>query len=168
MQWSLRDAKEADIGGMMLVQLSCFQRTLSHYYSQDQVEHLVLSQSVQAFTSLINEDHCIVAEDDSTGAIVAFGCIGKTSSGDFTAKCDFELQKLYVSPSVSRRGLGSRLFRELERRVMNQSGHGIGVVSTLNAVPFYQSCGFRVTMEDGIVYFEKKPFECKHLEKWLN
>ena len=168
MQWSLRDAKEADIEGMMAVHLSCIQKMLSCHYTQDEVEHLLSLQSRRTYASLMSNGHCIVAEDGSTGDILAFGCMGKCSSDDFTAGCDHELHKLYVAPSVSRRGLGSELYLELERRVVSQGGRGIGVISTLNAVPFYQARGFEVTVEDGVVHFGERPFECKYLEKRLN
>ena len=169
MQWTLRDAEEADAEGMMLVHLSCIQNTCSHYYSPDQVKRWSLSQSTEGYAAFVrNGDHCIVAEDKDTGNIVAFGCMGKSSDGDYSARCNFELRKLYVAPTASRRGLGKLVFCELEKKVLNEGGFGIGVISSLNAAPFYKSRGFFVTVEHALANVGQTLLECKHLEKWFD
>ena len=166
--WSLRDAKESDIEGMKLIHATSFREILCCCYTQDEIEHMLSMHTWQVYSSLINDGgHCIVAEDNSTHSILAFGCIGKCSNDNFTTSCDFELGKFYVDPSMLRRGLGTELFLDLEKRIVSEGGHGIGVVSSSYAVPFYQAQGFVVTVEDGVTYYGKRPFACKLMEKLL-
>lgn len=149
-QWSIRDAKETDVEGIMQVHLDCIQKICCHHYTQHQVENWLKRQSLQRYTSFIkqNSDFIVVLANNSQSGeddpvIVAFAHMGKEVNGKFSSQVDLEVYGFYVSPNVSRRGVGKLLFRELERRALEQGGCGIGVISTLNAVPYYEACGFR-------------------------
>lgn len=105
--------------------------------------------------------HCVVVEDSNKN-IVAFGyIIGKTLNFDveFTKGIDCKLDKLYVSPDVSRQGVGKLLYRELERRALEEGASGIGLLSSLYAVPFYEAHGFTVTRDAIFGVLEAKVME---------
>ena len=169
MQWLLRDAEKGDAERMVQVHLKCIKEIYSNIYSEYQVDCLTKALSLESYVPFITgDDHCVVAEDSKTGDIVAFGCIGKTFTGEFTNIVDFELRKLYVSPDSLRRGIGKLLYGELERRVLEEGGRGIGVTSSLNAVPFYEARGFTLLAGDTFVDVGETAFKCKHLEKQLD
>jgi N-acetylglutamate synthase-like GNAT family acetyltransferase len=164
MQWTLRDAEETDVEGILSVHVSSTKKILSRSYNRDEIKHLL--RNLPDYASVIENDYCVVAECSATGDIIAFGCVAKTySDGDFSSKCDFELQKLYVHPSASRRGIGTEIYQELEKRIVNQGASGIGVVSSLYAQPFYESCGFITVVEEVVKYFGKMPVRAILLEK---
>lgn len=52
--------------------------------------------------------------------MIAFGYIGRTFVHEliFSENVNFELSKCYVSPDMSRRGLGKALCTKLERRAL--------------------------------------------------
>jgi N-acetylglutamate synthase-like GNAT family acetyltransferase len=168
MQWSLRDAEETDVEGMLSVHVSSTQKMLPCSYNREEMKSILSPQHLPDYAAIIENGYCVVAECNRTGDIIAFGCIARTSNSDFSSKCDFELLKLYVHPSASRRGIGTEIYQKLEKRIVNQGASGIGVVSTLYAEPFYISCGFSVTVEDAVKHFGWRSVKCKHMEKWLN
>lgn len=142
-QWSIRDARETDVEGIMQVHLDCIQKICCHHYTQHQVENWVKRQSLQRYTSFLQQNNDFIVVLTKGGSdVVAFGNMGKEVNEKFTSHVNFEVYGCYVSPNVVRRGVGTLLLGELERRAVEQGGCGIGVMSTLNAIPFYESCGF--------------------------
>lgn len=168
----MRDAEESDTEGIMRVHTDCILKVCSSHYSQDQVQRWAQAQTLQRYASLVSRpDHFVlVVERGDSKRVVGFGHMGR-SEGRFSPEVDFEIYSFYVSPAVSRRGVGRMLYAELERRALRQGGCGIGVKSSLNAVPFYEACGFvgdggagvGVHMGGGVV-----ELECKSLEKKLD
>lgn len=122
-------------------------------------------QSLERYTSFIKQDNdFVVVVARGRSDVVAFGHMGKDVNVKFMPYVNFEVYGFYVSPNVLRRGVGTLLFGELEKRALEQGGHGIGVISTLNAVPFYEACGF----EEKEQYFhEELKLESKCMEKTL-
>ncbi len=153
----------------MRVHLDCIQKVCGSHYSQDKVQDWAKRQSLQRYASFIkqNDEFPVVlsnndAHSSNSVAVVAFGHMGKEIKGKFSAWVDFELYGFYVSPDNLRRGVGKLLFGELQKRAPEQGGRGIGVVSTLNAVPFYEACGFGVV---GVHYHGDLQLECRVMEK---
>ena len=54
------------------------------------------------------------------------------------------IKYLYVSPESAGNGIGKLLMRELEKRARNCGCALLVLASSLNAVGFYESCGFYV------------------------
>ena len=142
----MRDAQETDIDGIKQVHRTCFQQVCSTHYTEDVVQKWLNAE--RDYLSWIKSavHFLIVADIDDT--IFAFACVQKISPELYSPEIDFELHKLYVSPAAGRRGIGRKLLEELERRVSNDGGKGIAVKSSLNAVPFYEACGYRCTLPD--------------------
>lgn len=106
-------------------------------------------QNHQRYASFIRQESDFVlvlrrGSDKDEATVVAFGHMGQELQGIFSAWVTHEVYGFYVSPDCLRKGVGRLLFGELERRALEQGSNGIGVVSTLNAVPFYEACGFEV------------------------
>jgi putative acetyltransferase len=56
----------------------------------------------------------------------------------------YELRACYVSPTATRRGVGSAILREIERVAYDRGATRLGADSSLNAEPFYRSNGYGV------------------------
>ena len=164
----MRDAVEADAEGIMRVHLDCIHKVCGPHYTPKQVESWAKRQSLQRYISFLqqrNEFVVVLPNSDCHGNVMAFGHMGKEIKGKFSAWVDFELYGFYVSPDNLRQGIGKVLYSELERRAaIEQGGSGIGVVSTLNAVPFYEACGFEVV---GVYFHGDLQLESRIMEKRL-
>jgi GNAT superfamily N-acetyltransferase len=72
-----------------------------------------------------------------------------------------ELSGLFVAPDQWRRGIATKLVREVERRARAEGATALVVTSAMNAVPFYAFCGFvdtgAATVEFGIARTMRKP-----------
>ena len=104
--------------------------------------------------------------EDSEGEMAAFGHLGQCGDRErYSSEVTFEVFGFYVSPKVQRRGVGRKLMAELERRAMAQGCVRLGVCSTLNAIPFYEACGFVVIKDSHCHSLGGVELECKVLEK---
>ena len=161
----MRDAQERDLDGIMQVHLSCIQQLCSLYYSEDIVQKWVNAQ--HEYSSWIDEATHFLVVVDRDDNVVAFASAGTPSTELSSSKMAFELYKLYVSPAMGRRGIGKRLLKEIEKRVSNDGGNGIVLRSSMNALPFYEACGYRCVLT-GIAHVGEARIEYKRLEKFLS
>ena len=145
MQWHFRDAEERDIDDCAQIHVDCIHTTLSAYYSQIQLQQYLAALDYQFYVQMLKTGHFVVAEEKDSNSIIAFAYMEKATICSFSTDVDFEIQKFYVSPNKSRKGVGKALYRELERRVVEQGAHSIGVKSSSYAISFYETCGFRLT-----------------------
>ena len=58
-----------------------------------------------------------------------------------------EIKRVYVSPSVQGRGIGSVIVRALEREARSRNIAVLKIQSSPNAVPFYRKLGYRAENE---------------------
>ena len=164
----MRDAREADAEGIMRVHVDCILKLCSSHYSEERIQRWSSSQSLERYISFIkDESDFVVVTSKQDDTVLAFGHMGKSREG-FSGDINFEIFGFYVSPQVARRGVGKMLSAELERRALEQGARGIGVKSSLNAIPFYEACGFRQTAACGsCVGGRDVELECKPMEKVL-
>ena len=152
----------------MQLQLYCTRKSFS-CYNNEQIESLAKkSQNLEYYKSSIEKGDDVVLMVDQEDRVVAFGILGKKTSKELSNRVDFELFKLYVSPQVQRKGVGKRLYWELERRVLARGGYGIGVCSSLCAILFYEACGFTMTVDNSVLVIGKTQIPVKFLEKHLD
>ena len=70
---------------------------------------------------------------EENGALLGFGVLDLSES---------LINATYVSPKVTRRGVGRRLVQTMETIARRQGVTRLHLSSTLNAVPFYESLGY--------------------------
>lgn len=61
---------------------------------------------------------------------------------EYEADVDAEVAGVYVHPSVTRQGVGTKIYSELERRARANDVRTLELSASLNAVPFYEIHGF--------------------------
>jgi len=93
----------------------------------------ITAQHVEAVQSNLDGEYRLVAEIDRR--LVGIACIIAQKN---------ELRACYVTPSASRRGVGSALLQEIERAAREQGSTYLEAESSLTAEPFYRSNGYLV------------------------
>lgn len=64
------------------------------------------------------------------------------------------IQAVYVDPYCGRRGIGRKLVSALEHHARHSLNPVLKVTSSLNAEPFYRSCGFQQVEEMVTKYWQ--------------
>lgn len=88
----------------------------------------------------------VVAEVD--GRVAGFGDVTGVDPNDYDvvaeerADATGEVRAVYVHPDFARRGVGSALLAELERRARDRGFETLVLTASLNAVPFYERRGY--------------------------
>lgn len=91
----------------------------------------ITNETVAAFLENPDCEICVVAELD--GEIVGIGSVVPHLS---------QPRACYVSPKGARKGVGTRIVRELERIARQNGVMRLESVSTITAEPFYRSLGY--------------------------
>jgi GNAT superfamily N-acetyltransferase len=60
---------------------------------------------------------------------------------------DAEVEELFIEPSVWRKGIGTRLLEEAERRAVVAGARCLQVAANPRAQAFYEACGFQMIGE---------------------
>ena len=76
-----------------------------------------------------------------------------------------ELRACYVTPSASRRGVGSALLRAIERAAREQGTTYLEADSSLTAEPFYRSNGYLVRERGEHVLHNGQRMACVKMRK---
>ncbi|HEX5442721.1 MAG TPA: GNAT family N-acetyltransferase, partial [Pirellulales bacterium] len=107
----------------------------SHYSSVDR-EAWASAAMPDGFAGLVLTRDFLVAELD--GAVVGFGFLNRETA---------ELEALFVSPGVARRGIGKAILRSLERIAHDVGLTSLRLSASLNSVEFYAAVGYQATGE---------------------
>ncbi|MEM9568091.1 MAG: GNAT family N-acetyltransferase [Cyanobacteria bacterium P01_E01_bin.34] len=102
--------------------------TIAHctrVYTAKQIQVLLQTNNPRRYSSHLT----MVAEWDSR--IVGYASLWSNS-----------IQAVYVDPYCGRRGIGRKLVSALEHQAKHSINPVLTVTSSLNAEPFYHSCGF--------------------------
>jgi len=78
-----------------------------------------------------------------------------------------ELRACYVSPLVSRRGVGSALLLEIERAAREQGSPYLDADASLTAAPFYSSNGYLVRERGERVLHNGQRMACIRMRKTI-
>ena len=138
---TVRDALSADAAPVAAIGRSAVPDTY-----RDVVDPVVLRNIVEqsysieplaaciAQSSTSSDAHFIVAElDERVVGFLHFDCLGSEP----------ELHRIYIDPSMKRRGIGSRLLLELHARLAPGASYILMVIAAnLPAVSFYRRHGF--------------------------
>jgi N-acetylglutamate synthase-like GNAT family acetyltransferase len=101
------------------------------HYTPEEIESWAGPRKPEHYVESIRNKEFYVAEED--GAVVGFGALGLEQK---------EIEAVYVSPEVVRRGVGSAILRRLEERARELGIKSLKMDASLNAVPFYKSAGY--------------------------
>lgn len=128
-------------------------RSLSPSYTSTQIESLVRSQ---ALARLDKDEIGIVAEYQNN--IVGFA--------SFLVKSSL-ITAMYVHPDFIRQGIGTQLLDTVQEIAIDKGNKVARVISSLDAVKFYQAAGYKIIRKSGFYSEEKKWIPCIILQNEL-
>jgi GNAT superfamily N-acetyltransferase len=124
----------SDAGPIHELHLSSVRELCKSAYSPETIEGWLMNRSPQGYLWGINRGEMYVAEIE--GRMVGFG---HAVPGEIAAT--------FVDPAFVRRGIGSLLVKHGVEMAKAETSGTIRIESTLNARPFYEKCGFKVTRQ---------------------
>jgi putative acetyltransferase len=133
-QVTIRKAQESDAVPIHELHLRSVRQLCSAVYSPETIEGWLMNRTPQGYLLGIYRGEMYVAEIE--GRIVGFG-----------HAVPGEIEATYVDPAYVRRGIGSLLVKHGVEMAKAGTSGTIRIVSTLNARPLYEKCGFRAIRE---------------------
>ena len=128
----LRKALESDAGQIRALHTESIRHFCSASYTPQQIEEWVGFLAVERYVGAMKILEFVVVEAD--GKLQGF-CILNLQTG--------ELHAIYLLPSATGHGLGRELMKWAETTARKHGWKELVLQATLNAVPFYQKCGFQ-------------------------
>ena len=127
-----RRAVASDLPRMWEVRTAAVRLTCATHYSADIIATMLASPPPSSMSSLIEAGGAFVEEDG--GSIVGYAIL------DIEAG---EVEALFVDPTWQGRGIARRLFARAETIALTNGLGRLFLSSSLNAVKFYESVGFK-------------------------
>ncbi|MEM7579780.1 MAG: GNAT family N-acetyltransferase [Mastigocoleus sp.] len=158
MDIQIRFSRSEDLERMLEIQ-ACSLRILSPSYDSTQIESLVRSQKS---IRLLSDELKVVAEYKNE-------IIGFASWMNSIPLINImpQIAGIYVHPEFTRQGVGKRLLEFIEKTVISRGNEVMHVMSSMDAVNFYQAAGYRLVRESGFPSEGKVWVPCKYLVKRL-
>jgi N-acetylglutamate synthase-like GNAT family acetyltransferase len=132
----IRRAEEKDCEGIWHVHTRAIRETARSHYSREEIEAWASPRQPEHYIESIRSKEFYIAEEN--GAVIGFGTLNQEHN---------EIEAVYVSPDVARRGIGSAILRRLEERAQGLGLKSLKIDASLNAVPFYKSVGYQSQQE---------------------
>jgi len=171
--FTLRPATSDDLPALGSLMSNSIGYFCDGHYTASQISGIIVQAINGRYNDLISKSTYYVLVSDNNdsqnpqqqaGAIVASGgwtphrTIYSADAGSGSTLATDEvldpktdaawIRGVYVHPDWAQRGLGMQLMRECEAAAHREAGFGrLKLASTLNAVPFYERCGYVQTGE---------------------
>jgi len=133
MMIQIRRAEEADLGGICEAHTRAIREVCSSHYTPAEIEAWAGRLFPGVHGEAIRSNEFFVAVEGSS--ILGFGQLNLETE---------EVRGVYVHPAAVRRGVGSLLVAELERRARSAGLLKLHLDASLNSVSFYRHAGFQI------------------------
>jgi putative acetyltransferase len=127
----IRKAKQEDCPSIERVHAEAVKAIRTALYTPEEIEAWAVPKNRESHLQSIRSKEFYVAEE--SGGIVGYGVLNQENG---------EVEAVYVSPEVTRHGVGLQLLRKLEERACALGLNILSLNASLNAVPFYERAGF--------------------------
>ena len=127
----IRRARQEDCHSIGSVHTAAVRGISKGVYTPEEIEAWAVPRDPSDYEESIRSKEFFVAEDE--GAIVGFGVLNQEIG---------EVEAIYVSPTVGRRGIGLEVLRKLEARASDLGISELRLNASLNAAQFYQRAGY--------------------------
>jgi len=134
--FTVRRAREVDCEAIWRIHARAIREIAKSHYTSEEIEAWASPRKPEHYVEAIRDKEFYVAEEN--GVVVGFGTLNQMQS---------EIEAVYVSPEVARRGIGNAILQRLEERARNLSIKSLKINASLNAVPFYKSAGYESRKE---------------------
>ena len=136
----IRQAKVGDIPAILVLLANAVRKLSDGYYSREQIEAIVRSQSTYLVDSFrIGSELIFIGEIEQQP--VATACL---TVGVFPVAWSRQLRisGAYVHPDFARQGISRQMLQEIEETARQKNVSRLTVTSSLAAVPFYRAMGY--------------------------
>lgn len=140
MDVSIREGVAADAPRIHEVHLTSIKGLAGQSYDDDQIAAWAHERDPAEYPIESPDTYFLVAERNDR--MLGFGWMKPEADDYFQTTVGGEITATYVHPSVARRGIGSRIYDELEAYARRRSIESLGLWASLNAVPFYEAKGY--------------------------
>ena len=128
---AIRAAEAADSHTVWRIHTEAIRSIEDDLYTRDEIENWARKHTPDGYAEPIAAKRIFVAEVN--GEVIGFGQFNFVTA---------VVERIYVLPSASGNGVGQALMREAERRAVAAGCPKLYLSSSLNAVTFYERCGF--------------------------
>ncbi|GEM_PF-964603 len=129
---NLLEATKEDVADIVNIHKDCILKTNSKTYSENVVKEWVNQiNEKNVLDQFSNTKWLVLKEANSTVGFCQYDLDGE------------ELYQIQIDPSFQGKGYGKFLYSFIERDFINNRKEKISLFATLNAVPFYESLGFK-------------------------
>lgn len=138
-----RDLGVNDLAPLRRLHVSSFRKAAGSFFTDaelDAYESLVLSEDYTADRYRATRQHELIGAHHED-ILIATGEWARASGPQVIA----QIRGVFVSPFFTGCGIGSRIVGELEARIGVAGFKEVGLRSTVNATPFFESLGYRIT-----------------------
>ena len=136
----IRPFATADTDAVIDLRNRAFEELSGDAYTAEQKAALRENRTQKGYAEELIRNHIMLGFDDSLGLVAMGGWIAMPDDATIG-----RIRKLAVHPAAARRGLGRHMVEDAERRARDAGCMRFIVRSSLNAVPFYEHLGYRVT-----------------------
>ena len=137
---NIRAFAAGDTDAVIDLRNRAFEELSGDAYTAEQKAALRENRTQSGYAEELIRNHIMLGFDDGLGLVAMGGWIAMP--GDPAVG---RIRKLAVHPSVARRGIGRHMVEDAEQRARDAGCRTFVVRSSLNAVPFYESLGYRIT-----------------------
>ncbi|WP_246998749.1 GNAT family N-acetyltransferase [Halosolutus gelatinilyticus] len=123
-------------------------------YIDEQVAAWAHDHDLERYPIESDGTYFVVAERDDR--IVGFGWMKPDADDYFQRPIRGEITAIYVHPSITRRGVGSRTHDELEAHARRESVEVLGLWASRNAVAFYEAHGYDRVAEHSLEFHDAR------------
>lgn len=127
----IRKAEQEDCPSIAHVHLRAVRAISTSLYTPEEIEAWARPRAPEDYKQSIRTKEFYVAVKDDV--IVGFGVLNPESR---------QIEAVYVSPDVGRRGVGQMILGVLEERARALGLEALSLNASLNAVQFYKSAGY--------------------------
>src|SRR5205085_9022459 len=150
---AIRRAADADRLAIATLHEASIRRLTTAHYTPEQIESWVGVLRPERYP--LDTSFFVVAVDDER--VVGFG-----------EYHDAEIAAVYIHPPHVGRGIGRMIFDALENEARGSGATSLHVTSSLNAVAFYEACGFQREGEATYTSRGGREIPCRRLTKQLS
>ena len=139
-QLRLRPFVADDTDAVVDLRNRSFEELSGDAYSPAQKAALRENRTQKDYAEDLIRNHIMLGFDDGLGLVAMGGWIAVSDDPEIG-----RIRKLAVHPAMARQGLGRHMVEDAEQRARDAGCKRFIVRASINAVPFYESLGYRVT-----------------------
>ena len=136
----LRPFAHDDTDAVVDLRNRAFDELSGDAYTPAQKAALRENRAERDYAEDLIRNHIMLGFDDGLGLVAMGGWIAMPDDPEIG-----RIRKLAVHPAVARRGLGRHMVEDAEQRARDAGCKRFIVRASINAVPFYERLGYRVT-----------------------